>query len=55
MGRVGKSENKSVKNVDRRLFILEALKKTGQVVVATNASYIVTHMLNKTGNTAGAK
>jgi aspartate/methionine/tyrosine aminotransferase len=39
----------------RRDFIVESLKKAGLVVLATNATYVVTHLTNSKGNTAGAK
>ena len=52
----------SSKNVDkkeppqsRRNFVLGALQKAGQVVILTNVTYVITHVVGKKGNTAGAK
>jgi hypothetical protein len=43
------------RRLHRREVLLEILKKSGQIFVATNVIYSVSHFTLKNGNTAGAK
>lgn len=49
------SQKKTKGDIDRRLFLLEVVKKTGQIAMATGAIYTVTLATSKNGNNAGAK
>lgn len=39
----------------RRELLFEILKKSGQILIATNVIYSITAITSKNGNTAGAK
>ena len=50
-----KTPTSATKELDRREFLLNVLKNSGRIVLATGMVYTVSLITNKHGNQAGAK